>query len=98
MSLLRPVLCCVLLAAAGCKTVASKEGEPSYANDAETNLKKGDESLAGHDYTEAERYYEYVRVKYPFLEAAKDAELRLADTAFEREEYADARDRYQSFA
>jgi outer membrane protein assembly factor BamD len=91
-------LLAVLLLVAGCKT-ASQEGagEPDYASDADTNLQRGTEALGGKNYLEAERYFEYVKTKYPFLEAAKEAELKLADTDFERERFLEARDRYQNF-
>ncbi|MHB8878810.1 MAG: outer membrane protein assembly factor BamD [Myxococcaceae bacterium] len=72
-------------------------GEPDYSSDADSNLKRGDEALDSKNFLEAERYYQYVKSKYPFLEAAKEAELRLADTDFERERYIEARDRYQTF-
>lgn len=71
--------------------------EPDYASSAEENLKKGNEALESKNYVEAEKYFEHVRSKYPYLEAAREAELRAADTAFEREKYAEARDEYQSF-
>ncbi len=68
-----------------------------YAADAETNMKLGDEHLASRAYPEAAKYYEYVRTKFPYLEASKTAELRLGDTDFEREKYSEARDRYNNF-
>ncbi len=92
--------CCLALgaAASGCKTLTSGDlVEPDYASDADTNLKRGDDALASKNFLEAERYFEFVKSKYPFLEAAKEAELRLADTDFDRERYAEARDRYLSF-
>ncbi|MBI3181547.1 MAG: outer membrane protein assembly factor BamD [Myxococcales bacterium] len=91
---------CVLLAAAlwaGCATTSGDVPEPDYAADAETNLAKGDEALESKNFIEAERYFEYVKTKYPFLEAARGAELRLADTDFEREQFLEARDRYRNF-
>lgn len=71
--------------------------EPNYSSDADTNLQRGNEALESKNFLEAERYFEYVKGKYPFLEASKEAELRLADTDFDRERYVEARDRYQSF-
>lgn len=88
----------LVLALAGCTTLAGADlGEPNYASDADTNMKRGDEALESKNFLEAERYFEYVKSKYPFLEAAKEAELKLADTDFERERYIEARDRYQTF-
>lgn len=94
------ILCGVVGLAAGCaSTGAATAGEDGvvYGADADSNLKKGDESLESKNYPEAQHYFEFVKTKYPFLEAAKIAELRLADTDFERERYVEARDRYQSF-
>lgn len=85
----------------GCKSFSlfsSDEGANiTYAEDADQNLKKGDDALDSKNFVEAQKYYDYVRSKYPYLEAARTAELRLADTDFAREHYLEARDRYQTF-
>lgn len=80
-----------------CATMTGAEGEPDYSSDAETNLKRGNEDFENKNYLEAQKYFEYVRAKYPYLEAAREAELRAADTLFEREQYLEARDAYESF-
>lgn len=69
----------------------------TYGTDAASNLKLGDEALENKNFIEAEKYFDYVRSKYPYLEAAKTAELRLADTEFDKESYDTARDKYESF-
>lgn len=74
-----------------------KNVKVDYASDADSNLKLGIEALDDKNYLEAEKYFEYVKGKYPFLEAAKEAELKLADTDFDREQYLEARDKYQAF-
>jgi len=71
--------------------------EPNYADDAEENLKLGQESLDSKNYVEAQKYFDYVKSKYPYLEAATTAELKLGDVDFEREKYVEARDRYVNF-
>jgi outer membrane protein assembly factor BamD len=71
--------------------------EPSYADEAEVNLKRGDDALDSKNYIEAQKYFDYVKSKYPYLEAATTAELRLADVDFEREKFLEARDRYINF-
>lgn len=87
-----------LTALVGCKGFGGEEvGAPDYATDAEMNLRLGDEARAAKNHADAEKYYEHVRSKFPFLEAAKEAELRLADNDFDRERYLEARDRYQNF-
>ncbi|MFL5321252.1 MAG: outer membrane protein assembly factor BamD [Myxococcaceae bacterium] len=90
-------LSALVLVLTGCATTSGEAGEPDYANSAEENLKKGNEALESKNYLEAEKYFDYVKTKYPYLEASKDAELRAADTLFERERYVEARDAYQSF-
>ena len=88
-----------MLTLAGCKTLsgAGESGEPSYGADAESNMKSGNDALESKNFTEAEKYFEYVRSKYPFLEAAKEAELKLADTDYEADRFPEARDRYLNF-
>jgi outer membrane protein assembly factor BamD len=88
-------MCCALW---GCKALQGQDaGDPDYAADAETNLKLGNEELESKNYTVAEKYFEYVRSKFPFLEASREAALKLADTEFAAERYVEARDRYQNF-
>jgi outer membrane protein assembly factor BamD len=67
------------------------------AAEANTSLVKGEKALKDKDYLDAERLFEYVKSKYPFSEAAREAELRLADTDFDRDRLPEARDRYQNF-
>lgn len=92
----RFLLAVAIIGAVGCKTL-NEAGDPNYAKDAEANLKLGNDALKSKSYPEAEKYFEYVKNKYPYLEVAKVAELRLADTAFEREKYSEARDAYKNF-
>lgn len=87
----------VLFLTSGCASLSSQPGQPDYAADAEANLRLGSESLESKDWMRAEQYFEYVRQKYPYLEAAKEAELRLGDVDFDRGLYAEARERYDAF-
>lgn len=84
------------LSLAGCASLETG-GQPTYSDTAEKNLAKGVAAYDDGNYLDAEKYFEHVRTKYPFLAAAKDAELYLADVQFARERYLEARDRYQSF-
>jgi outer membrane protein assembly factor BamD len=70
---------------------------PDYASDAQTNLQRGNEAFSSKNWEEAAKYYDYVHSKYPYLEASKEAELKLADIDFAKESWEGARDRYQSF-
>jgi outer membrane protein assembly factor BamD len=88
-----------LLVVPGCGLFSNNGdfGEPDYASEASTNLKRGDEALDSSQYQLAEKYFEYVKTKFPFLEASRQAELRLADVSFERELWSEAADRYTAF-
>jgi outer membrane protein assembly factor BamD len=91
-----PHLCLAALLAA-CGTVTTGGPSPVYASDAALNMKKGNDALADKQYALAERYFEFVKTKYPFVDASREAELRLADVSFERELWTEARDRYTVF-
>jgi outer membrane protein assembly factor BamD len=98
MRLLRAVCLTALLSVTGCAALtAGQAGDPDYGTDAESNLRLGDEALERKDFFQAEKYFEHVRTKYPYLEAANEAELKLADLDFAQEKYAEAREKYQSF-
>ncbi len=77
--------------------VAPPPSRAEFASDAQANLDKGNDALRTKSYLDAEKYFEYVKTKYPYLDAAKEAEIRLADTDFDRERYTEARDRYNNF-
>jgi outer membrane protein assembly factor BamD len=94
---LLPVFLLALVPACGIFSNSGDFGEPDYASEASTNLKRADEALEGRQYQLAEKYYEYVKTKFPFLEAAKQAELRLGDVSYERELWTEAADRYNAF-
>jgi outer membrane protein assembly factor BamD len=96
-----PLVASALLAA-GCTSLSSAfttqdPANLTYAADAASNMKLGNEALENKNFLEAEKYFEYVRSKYPYLEAAKEAELKLADTDFDRDQFASARDKYANF-
>ncbi len=91
-----PIAVCLIAALSACASLETG-GEPSYAESAEKNLQLGVEALEAGNHPEAEKYFEHVRTRFPFLSAAKDAELFLADVQFARERYLEARDRYQNF-
>jgi outer membrane protein assembly factor BamD len=90
-------LCLTTAVLGGCATLSGEPSEPNYASDAQTNLERGVEALGNKNFLEAERYFNHVRTRYPFLDAAREAELRMADALFGREQYLEARDAYQSF-
>jgi outer membrane protein assembly factor BamD len=84
--------------AAGCAALSSAESAtPDYSAQAESNLRKGDEAMERRDFEQAAAYFEYVRTKFPYLEVANQAELKLADLEFAREQFPEAREKFQSF-
>lgn len=87
----------LLTACASFGTFAGQDGEVTFANDPEENMRKGDDAMEGKNYQEAAAYFEFVKTKYPYLDLAKTAELRLADADFQRDRFIEARDRYQNF-
>src|SRR5687768_8304017 len=95
---MRPLAVTLLLVLAGCSFFSGPEGaEPNYASEADENMRRGRLAMQNKSFVEAGKYFEHVRTKFPFLEAANDAELGLADSEFERELYTEARERYENF-
>jgi outer membrane protein assembly factor BamD len=86
-----------LLLSTGCASLERGAGEPDYAAKAEQNLQLGNEALEGRDFLRAEKYFQFVKTKFPYLEASKEAELKLADVAFEQDQFPEAREKYESF-
>jgi outer membrane protein assembly factor BamD len=86
-----------LLLCAGCASLSGGASTPRYTNEAEANLARGNEALEDRDYLRAEGYFEFVKTKFPYLEASKEAELRLADTDFVQDRFIEAREKYQAF-
>ncbi|AFE10933.1 putative competence lipoprotein ComL [Corallococcus coralloides DSM 2259] len=76
---------------------AGPAGEPDYAAMAAENLALGEAALEDNDYFKAEKYFDHVRTKFPYLEAAREAELKLADLDLAREMYPEAREKFDSF-
>lgn len=90
------VLCLSACASFG-TFVGQDTGDVQFASEPEENMRKGDEAMAAKNYQEAAAFFEFVKTKYPYLDLAKTAELRLADADFERDRFVEARDRYQNF-
>jgi outer membrane protein assembly factor BamD len=94
---MRPFFLAFLLAA----LTACASGGPrpqSYADEAQFLYQEGEEALDDGDYQRAISLFEQVRARFPYSSWATEAELRTADTEFERERYPEAIDRYQTFA
>jgi len=87
----------LLALAAGCAGNAPKPGAKPPETEAEAVLIKGQEAMKEKNYEEARVYFDLVTARYPFLDAARTAELRIADISYDKEEYPEARDKYQQF-
>jgi outer membrane protein assembly factor BamD len=86
------------LALAGCKTKhVSLTGELKYGKTAEENYEAGLDLLKDKSYPEAEKFFEYVKTKYPFSKYAPLAELRSADAKFDQDLWAEAIEAYKQF-
>ncbi len=87
-----------LLLLAGCKTKhVSFTGELKYGTNAEENYNAGMDLLRDKSYPEAQKFFEYVKTKYPFSKFAPLAELRIADSKFAQDLYAEAIEGYKQF-
>jgi outer membrane protein assembly factor BamD len=87
-----------LLALAGCKTKhVSFTGELRYGTNAEENYNAGMDLVRDKSYPEAQKFFEYVKTKYPFSKFAPLAELRIADSKFSQDLYAEAIEGYKQF-
>jgi outer membrane protein assembly factor BamD len=81
----------------GC--ASDEDSKPvTYSLTAKQNYEKGLAELKDENYLEAQKYFQFVKQKYPFSKYAVMAELALADTQFARGNYAEAIDSYKSFA
>ena len=68
-----------------------------YQRTAEGNWRKANEAYKDREYLAAQRYYQYIRTKFPYSRFAATSEVRIADCQYERKRYLEAIDTYQSF-
>ncbi|HEY2731101.1 MAG TPA: outer membrane protein assembly factor BamD [Polyangia bacterium] len=87
-----------LAAPLGCATSDDATKPVTYSLTAKQNYDKGMAELKDEDYAEAQKYFQFVKQKYPFSKYAVLAELALADSHFERGNYTEAIDSYKTFA
>ena len=85
------------VAPAGCATSDDTTKPVTYSLTAKQNFDKGLAELKDENFAEAQKYFQFVKQKYPFSKYAVLAELKLADTQFAREEYTEAIDSYKAF-
>jgi len=75
----------------------TRAGETSYSEGAQEGYEQGLEHLEDQNYEQAIAAFEQVRTKYPYSAYAALAELRIADTDFQRNRFLEAIDGYQRF-
>ena len=68
-----------------------------YPPTADENLERGEKALKLKRFPEAASYFENTRSKFPYTDAAKIAELRLADIDYENNATIEAREKYRTF-
>lgn len=83
----------------GCNTVpeAQNTDSSSYLNTAEKNYLEGEKAKAGKNYEEAVNYFEYVKNQYPYSKFAALADLAIAETYMDSEQWLQAAESYQFF-
>ncbi|MEM7679117.1 MAG: outer membrane protein assembly factor BamD, partial [Myxococcota bacterium] len=68
-----------------------------YQRTAEGNWLKAEEAYEDDQFLAAQRYYQYIRTKFPYSRYAALSEVRIGDCQYERKRYLEAIDTYQSF-
>lgn len=68
-----------------------------YRATAKGNWQRGEEEYADENYLAAQKYFQYIRRKFPYSAYATRAEMRVADCLFKRARHLEAIDAYQNF-
>jgi outer membrane protein assembly factor BamD len=87
----------LLLALAACSKHVTFSGEAKLRPTAEENYQAGQELLKDGSYPEAQKFFEYVRTKFPFSKYAALADLRIADAKFAQGHHVEAAEAYNQF-
>lgn len=69
----------------------------TYAKTAQDNWERGETEFAEGNFLAAQKYYTYIRAKFPYSAHALQADLRIADCLFGRGRFLEAIDAYQNF-
>ncbi|ACG74661.1 outer membrane assembly lipoprotein YfiO [Anaeromyxobacter sp. K] len=86
----------VALAACGTKHTTFTGGL-KLGKTPEENYQAGMDELKADNFTEAVKFFEFVKTKYPFSKFAALSELRLADVKFKQDRYLEAAEAYKQF-
>jgi outer membrane protein assembly factor BamD len=96
--MIRPLALAAVLALAACSTKhVSFTGNVKLRETAEENYQAGVELMKEESWPEAQKFFEYVRTKFPFSKYAALADLRTADAKFGQKLYAEAAESYAQF-
>jgi outer membrane protein assembly factor BamD len=87
----------LLLALAACSKHMTFSGEAKLKPTAEENYKAGEELLKDGSYADAQKFFDYVKTKFPFSKYAALADLRTADSKYQQGQFAEAADAYANF-
>jgi outer membrane protein assembly factor BamD len=99
MPMFRYVLVLAILSSAlGCGGSAREgSGQVEYSVSAGENYDRGMKRLEDEDWSEAAKYFAFVKARFPYSKYAVLADLRLADTEFGAGAYLEAVDAYKLF-
>jgi len=86
-----------LLGLASCASGDDVTKPITYSLTAKQNYEKGLAELKDENFPEAQKYFQFVKQKFPFSKYAVLAELAIADTQFARGNYTEAVDSYKAF-
>lgn len=92
------VLVALVLVTVACASSDEATKPITYSLTAKQNYEKGLAELKDENYPEAQKYFQFVKQKYPFSKYAVLAELAMADNQFARGNYTEAIDSYKTFA
>jgi outer membrane protein assembly factor BamD len=69
-----------------------------YAKTPQDNFARGEIEFGEENYLAAQKFYTFIRTKFPYSGLATRAELRIADCLYARQRWLEAIDAYQAFA
>jgi outer membrane protein assembly factor BamD len=93
-----PAAVLLVAAVAGCGSkYTTLTGNLKLGQSAEENYQHGVAELQEKNYTEAIRFFEYVKSKYPYSKYAGLADLRLADVKFQQDRFVEAAEAYAQY-
>jgi outer membrane protein assembly factor BamD len=81
----------------GCASTDDVTKPITYSLTAKQNYEKGLAELKDENYPEAQKYFQFVKQKFPFSKFAVLAELAIADSQLARGNYTEAVDSYKAF-